>query len=395
MVDEPTLHPAPSPAWRPAGAAAALTLLVLALATLAGCNPAEKAEAAEKAAAEQAAPVTVAFAAVERGSIDDFIVATSTVRAAQSADVSSEVPGLVEDVAVEEGAWVKEGQVLARVDYRELELAERKARAQRDKTAADLERAQALAADGLLAREALETDRFEAETAQLGWNEAQVALQKATVRAPITGVIAERATRLGDRVNLGQKMFTIVDTRRLEADLHVPERFLDDLRAGQRCLLTSETRSRQDTVEATVLRVAPVVDAESGTVKVVVGLEAEGETPLRPGQFVRAQLVTVTHADAVLVPRKAVVFEEGQPLVFVREGDVARALSFEPGLTSGEHVEALSGIEPETLVVVAGQAAPSDGTRIQTAAEALAARDAAAEAPTATAAATSSAPAGT
>jgi RND family efflux transporter MFP subunit len=182
-------------------------------------------------------------------------------------------------------------------------------------------------------------------------------------------------------------MFGVVDTRSLEADLHVPERFLDDLHPGQRCLLGTESRGSVAPVDARVLRVAPVVDAGSGTVKVVVALDApagDAGLRLRPGQFVRAQLVTRTHENATLVPKRAVVQDDGQPLVFVREGDLARAVPIETGLSDGEHVEVLRGLAPGAEVVVAGQAALSDGTRIQTAAEALAAREGAAETPSTT-----------
>jgi membrane fusion protein (multidrug efflux system) len=358
--------------------AAVVAAGLAALAT--GCGPAGRASAdgANAGLEEEAAlePVTVALAPVEQGDIHDYLVTTSVLRAVSAAEVSAEVAGAVEALEVEEGEWVRRGDVLARVDLRQLGLAERKARGAFEKARAAHERALELDARGLLSREDLEAARFEAGQAEISWKEAELARDQATVRSPIDGVVAKREVRLGVRVSVGSVLFSVVDPRRLQVDLHLPERHLAALSVGQPCRLSTQGDESAGHA-AEVVRISPVVDSESGTVKVVARLtppaaeEGSSGPALRPGQFVRVRLVTATHAQALLVPKKAVVWDEERPLVFVREDGKAVARRFEPGLEDGDRLEAVSGLEPELEVIVAGHAALREGTPVRTPEEAL------------------------
>ncbi len=114
---------------------------------------------------------------------------------------------------------------------------------------------------------------------------------------------------------------------------------------------------------ARVERVSPIVDPRSGTVKVTI---AVGARPgLRPGLYVDVDLVTATHDEALLVPKRAVVYDADQMFVY-RLGDERRVerIFIEPLLAVKLFVEPLVGLEVGDEIVVAGQAGLKDGALV-------------------------------
>ena len=114
----------------------------------------------------------------------------------------------------------------------------------------------------------------------------------------------------------------------------------------------------------TVDRISPVVDPGTGTVKVTVATpRQEG---LRPGMYVEVELVTAVHEDALLLPKRAVVYDNDQLFVF-RLGDERRAerIKVEPVLEDVENIEPTSGLDEGDQIVVAGQASLKDGALVR------------------------------
>ena len=112
-----------------------------------------------------------------------------------------------------------------------------------------------------------------------------------------------------------------------------------------------------------VKRIAPIVDPKSGTVKVTVGVGArEG---LRPGMYVDVALVTATHTDAVLVPKRAVVYDNDQMYVYRLKGkDRVERVFIQPLLADKFHVEPVDGLAVGDRIVVAGQAGLKEGALV-------------------------------
>ena len=113
-----------------------------------------------------------------------------------------------------------------------------------------------------------------------------------------------------------------------------------------------------------MIRVSPVVDDATGTVKVTVELQPRNSA-FRPGSFVRVVIETDTRTETVLIPKKAVVEEEGSLYVFVSKGEEAERREVDVGYEDGAVVEVLSGVAVGEAVVVAGQGALSNGAKIR------------------------------
>ena len=201
------------------------------------------------------------------------------------------------------------------------------------------------------------------EQSKIRWERARLSLAYAHVRAPVDGVISQRLVKIGDRVGQSAKLYEMVNLSRLIAHVHVPGQGMQNLSMGQRALVTTDFLP-DSKFEGRILRISPVVDPGSGTFKVTLELDAD-DRRLRPGMFVNAHIVTATHMQAVLVPKRAVVYDDGMPHVFVVSDSMALKKQFDIGFDDSEHVEVVSGIDKGDLIVVVGQNGLKDKAKVR------------------------------
>jgi membrane fusion protein (multidrug efflux system) len=223
-------------------------------------------------------------------------------------------------------------------------------------------RAEQLAAQQLISAGEHDQMRYDLENARASYNLARLELSYTTVTAPISGVIASRSIKTGNFVQINTPIMRIVDNSRLEATLNVPERELATLKAGQPVKMQVDALPGQ-VFEGRVDRVAPVVDAGSGTFRVISVFE--GEQVLQPGMFGRFRIDYDQRADVLTIPRLALLEDEGDPMVYLVRDGLAYRTPVEPGHVDGGFVEVVSGLAVGDRVVIAGKAALRDGSTVQ------------------------------
>lgn len=310
---------------------------------------------------EEAVPIEVV--ALARGPIESVLRFSSNLEAEREVQVIAEASRLVTALLVEEGDRVRRGQVLIRLQSDEQKSAVAKAQSQLDKAAREYERQQRLYEQELISEEAFNNATYELDQLKISLADAERELGYTNVRAPIAGTITQRLVNLGDHINMGEPLFDIVDFDSLVARVYVPEKNLPALREGLSARIASEALGN-DAHQGSIKRIAPVVDPRSGTVKVTVAVG--NQQGLRPGMYVDVDLVTATRQDALLVPKRALVYDNDQIFVF-RLGDERRVerVLVEPSLTDKFNVEPAAGLDPGDQVVVAGQAGLKDGALVR------------------------------
>ncbi|MGJ4728517.1 efflux RND transporter periplasmic adaptor subunit [Luteimonas sp. SDU101] len=360
------------PGLRPALAIAALTACL----TLAGCKGGGDAQAKP---AEDKGPdaIPVEVEKVSRRAIAASYGNTATLEPRAESQVVAKTSGVALEVLVEEGQTVRAGQVLVRLDPDRSRLQAAQSAAQMRKLEANFKRAQQLEAQQMVSANDLDQLRYDLENARAVNRLANLELSYANVVAPISGVIASRDIKPGNFVQINSPIFRIVDTARLEATLNVPEREIAKLRPGQAVELTVDALPGKR-FTGTVDRVAPVVDTGSGTFRVVAGFAGDGE--LQAGMFSRLAIRYDQREDALVVPRRALLEDGGEPAVYaVREGKATR-VPLQLGYSDGGWVEVRKGLAEGDAVVVAGKAALREGTAVQVLGDAAAAKPATADA---------------
>ena len=349
-----------------------------------------------------AIPVAIEVAA--RGSIVHSLMSTANLRARREVEVATQAAGIVTGVSVEEGDFVRSGQLLCSLDDRDLridlELTQQRlaqtriqleaAGIRNDQTTtrlankrAELERNEEALAQGLLAESevavqrhdiqdlehevrAVEStvreSRYRIEELESEIEKVELQISQTAVTAPFSGRITERTVELGQSVRVGEKLYKLGAFRPLFADVFLPEQDSRQARAGQPVRVRLGM-GEDETAYGKVERVSPVVDEETGTVKVTARFDPPSAA-FRPGAFVRVEIDTDIHHDAVLIPKQAVMEEDGLLYVaVVGEGGVARRSRIELGYQDESRIEVISGVVEGDAIVVAGQGNLKDGDR--------------------------------
>ena len=291
---------------------------------------------------------------------------SATLRAAQQATVTARTRGVVRRLVVEEGDRVAAGQALAYLEDEEQSIAFERTGATLETRRWEFERTARLFEQELVSEEVYERARREARDAEHAAALAELELSRTVIRSPFAGVVITRHLDVGNTLADGQPVYTLADVARLLADVNVPERHVARLAAGQAVHLFADASGEK--VEARIERIAPSVDVETGTVKVTLAVPGSGT--LRPGTFVRVDIVTDTHSEALVVSRSALVAEGRRWNLYRVAGETAEQVEVELGFENGDKVEILPlvggpGIAAGDRVVVAGVGALSDGARIE------------------------------
>ena len=184
-------------------------------------------------------------------------------------------------------------------------------------------------------------------------------LSEATIRAPINGVITVRHIKLGNTLQPNSQAFEMKRSDVIEAILNVPEQELLKLKPDQPASIRVDAL-RGLVVDGQVLRIAPEVNAATGTFRVTVTmLNPDGQ--LKPGMFARVDILYDRYSDALLVSREAVITQRNEKSVFVLSGETVKRQLIETGYTQGDRVEVKAGLSLGDQVVVRGQSTLKDG----------------------------------
>ncbi|MFQ5669070.1 MAG: efflux RND transporter periplasmic adaptor subunit [Acidobacteriota bacterium] len=317
---------------------------------------------AARASAGGAAAVPVQVAAVTRRNISSFIETNGTLEAENEVDLVGRISAPVVELAAEEGMTVRKGQVLARLDDNELLAQLEIDRVNLNEAKRASERAQSLRDSELISSEDYDAALTNLESAQARVDADRIELGYTRITAPFDGVIVARYVHFAQQVSPNTQLFRISNFDPLLCPIRVPERELPRLRTGQAAYLEVEAWP-EERFAARVLRISPVVEAATGTVKVT--LEVRSQDRLRPGMFARAFVETDTRQNVLVIPRAALALESLGDAVYVVENGVAARRDVSLGFQEGDSVEVVEGLAEDEPVVVVGQDGLTDGTPVQ------------------------------
>jgi membrane fusion protein (multidrug efflux system) len=301
---------------------------------------------------EEMPPVPVETSVPVRGDIFATYTGTAPIEAFAEADVIAKVDGEVRELHVEEGDMVEKDQILATLDGDRLRLELSESQARLGKLQRDYQRNQELQEKGLISEGDFEKIQYDLEALQASFNLASLELDYTQIRAPITGVVSERYLKLGNTIKTGEPVFRVTSLDPLVTYMHVPEREFRQIAAGQPVHI--EVDAVQDTVVvATVTRVSPVVDPDTGTFKITI--ELNGSTQgIKPGMFGRMNIVYDKHENVLQVPRSAIIESANDTSVFVVENEIGIRKMVQTGFSGNGMVEITSGLGDGESVITVG-----------------------------------------
>jgi RND family efflux transporter MFP subunit len=323
------------------------------------------------ASQRQASPTPTAPAAaapsIELAASDVFTARTQTIslgiavsgalKASQSAIVKARVAGELQALSVREGDRVQAGQVIARIDPGEYQARVRQAQQQSDSAKAQVDIAQrqfdnnqALVNQGFISQTALLNSQASLNGAKATHAAALAALDlankslaDATLRSPLTGVVAQRLAQPGERVAIDARLVEVINLSQLELEAALTAEDASRVRVGMAAQLKVEGVA--EPVPAKVLRINP--SAQVGSRSIVVYLGIKGREGLRQGQFAQGSLGTES-LQVLAVPVDSVRTDKPQPYVqVVQDGKLVHIT-----VRTGERSEG----EQQNMVAVTGVA---------------------------------------
>ncbi|MDX9972785.1 MAG: efflux RND transporter periplasmic adaptor subunit [FCB group bacterium] len=351
----------------------AVLVLVLAAACQKETQPVDASVAPQANAAKEAALIPVQAEKPTRGDITQVLETNARIIAERRVDVTSEGMGKCIALFAEEGQSVKQGEVLVELDKQEALAALNQAEVQVRQQLAAFDRAKKMYEGGIGPLIDFENARFAYEQSVASRDLQKVQLDNMTIRAPISGVVTRKNVQLGMLVTSGTPVYSIVDPTSYVLAINPPERDLPRLTVGQEAKVAIDALPGEE-FAVKVSRVNPSV--ENGTVKAMLAFDPEALPRLKEGAFARVALVMDVHRNALLVPKDAVLEENGRQFVYVVEpgpavaGDapedrmVARRADIETGFDNSASVEVVSGLDDNSLVTVVGQHTLKSGAEV-------------------------------
>lgn len=319
----------------------------------------------EDGGAEVEPLVAVKVARAERRDVTLAVSAPAVVHPRAVAQIAARITAPIRSLEVEKGDRVAEGQVVARLEDRDLRAQLADVQAELAKTREVYTRRRSLFEEGAIPERDLLTSKadFEKAEAQLDLVQAQLAFTE--LRSPFGGIVTEQLLYPGDMARPDAPLFTVMDVAVVVARAQVPENEVGAVRVGQRASFVP-SESTGASAEGRIRVVSADVDPSRRTVEVWCDLPNE-DGRLHPGAFGRLRIETQVLPERVVVPVATVELEEGSrrgTVLVVDEGGIARRRSVSCGESFDGLVPIETGLEGGEAVVVEGGYGLSDGTRV-------------------------------
>ncbi len=335
-------------------------------------------------------PVAVRTTTVKRQAMPVVIDAVGSVESEHSVAVRPQVGGALTAVMFKEGDYVRQGQVLFRIDSRSMQVsvAQTQAAVTRDEAQLAQARAQEQRLRPLAEKEYITRQEYDVAATQVKSLEATVAANKSVVEAaklqlsyseitaPISGRTGGLSVKAGNLVaggTGGAPLVLINSTKPILVALSVPQRNLDDIRkigGGKKLLKVEVTPSGGSGVAASgeLVFIDNAVNPSTGTILVKARIRNDKEE-LWPGQFVSAKIILSIEEDAITLPEAAVQPGQDGPFVFVVKEGRARAQNVTVDRQLGQHVVISKGLQGDEQVVIEVPPTLTNGSQVTRAGE--------------------------
>ena len=331
-------------------------IFIALIVSLAGCEQLagtqQKKVAGSASQAEQRPAHAVEVVRVSREPVRLQRTITGTLEAPRTVHIHSEQAGRITELPFYEGASVKQGMVLARLDDDLLHASLAMKTATRKQAELDLKRLQKLAANAITTEDQLAKARTEVELAKADELYETTLLSQTVITAPFDGIISARLKEPGDIVSVNEHILTLYDPKLMTAAIQAPDQIHGLISVRDAVKVRIDSLGNQD-FDAEILRIHPVIDPQTrqGTVEIQL---RPVPSNARPGQLCRVTLQTVA-APRRLIPLNALQFDVGGSFVYrINAESKATRTTVTIGLQVGDSIEIIDGVDDGDVIIARG-----------------------------------------
>ena len=285
-----------------------------------------------------------------------------SVAAVQGVAVTPEVAGTVREIAFESGALVSKGDLLVRLDTSSEDAQLRAVEAQVEMSRLNAVRTRQLRADKTVSESELDNAEAVLKQNQADADAIRATIDKKTIRAPFAGKLGIRQVNLGEYLDTGKPIVSLQSLSPVYVNFSLPQQELAQLATGMRVRVFSDAYADRQ-FEGRLTAINPDLDSSTRS----IGLQATLDNPdqlLRPGMFVRVQVLLPSEQTVLVIPSTAVLSAPYGDSVYVIEPEpatnplaprqVVRQQFIRSGSARGDFVSVESGLKPGDLVVRSG-----------------------------------------
>ncbi|THB79707.1 MAG: efflux RND transporter periplasmic adaptor subunit [Desulfobulbaceae bacterium] len=329
-----------------------LFLIIIIFGFMVGDKKSEIKAEQEAAIKTERPPVNTVVMAVEPSTISNRINLPGSIEAWNSLELISKISGSIEEVLAEEGDNVKEGQVIARIESADYEIALARAEAAYKLARVDYERDKAVYAKGVIPTAELDARETSMQTAKADLNNAKLMLERCEIKAPINGVVRRLDAKVGLYLGVGDPVGRILEIDRVKAVIGIPE---SDITAVRK--LDSVDITIQALDDKVLTGKKHFVSSSPENTARLYRLELEidnSDRQILPGMFTRANIIKEKRDQALAIPFYSVISRNDQKYVFVEKDGIVQQRTVSTGIMESWLVEITDGINPGDRVVVEG-----------------------------------------
>jgi RND family efflux transporter MFP subunit len=330
-------------------------VLFAAIVAIVGCSGRQESETTDLA-------IPVSIEDVKLKTIQQYVNTTGTAKSTQEVTLTSEMAGIYKVLnnpatgrPFKLGDRVREGQVIIRLEDEEyvnnIALSAKKLNLEISEQ--EYEKQKSLYEKGGVTLRELRNAEVSATNAKYDYENAQVRLSKMNIITPFSGVIVDMPFYTpGTRINSGSAMVSIMSYDKMFLEINLPEKSISEVSLGQNVVITSYTLTN-DTLKGLVTELSPAISTETRTFKGKLTID-NPELKLRPGMFVKADIIVAQKDSAVVIPKNIMLSSGRGKVIFVVDQSTAMERRITTGIENQEYAEVISGLKENDRLVIKG-----------------------------------------
>jgi RND family efflux transporter MFP subunit len=307
--------------------------------------------------------VPVFVESVKESEIDNSFTVNGSFEPSREITIMSQTQGKVVQLLMNNGDFVKAGQVLASCDLELLEAQKLLAEANLEKAEKDLKKFKEMLQSKAATQQQIDDLQLAFYNARTNYVTVNKQIEYSVIVAPFSGYITTRHIEKGSTILPGSPIADIIDVATMKFNAGVAESDLVKIRTNQSVTITADIYNGF-TFNGRIKNIGMKADA-SRRFPVEIEVSNNASKPIRAGMFGMASFDSEGTHKAMVIPRSALVGSIKDPVVFVVLNDKAIRKSIKVGTATDKTVEVLSGLQENDQVVVAGQINLDDNTPVK------------------------------
>lgn len=310
---------------------------------------------------------------LKKGSISKLINTTGTAQATYSVELNSEMSGMYKlqtnpgtGKPYKLGDTVKKGQLIIRLEDKEYEngIALESKKLTLEISEQEQVKQKALYEKGGVTLSEMRNTEVRVTNARYDLDNANLNIEKMNIKAPFDGVIVSLPHYTTDgRVAQGQPMVGIMDYIRMYMDINLPESAIEYIKANQPVYITHYTLP-EDTLKGVISELSPAISTETRTFKGKILIDNTNRK-LRPGMFVKADVVVDKADSVIIIPKDVVLSNRNRKYVYIVEKNTAIVRNIKTGLEDEDHIQVTEGLNENDNLVIRGYETLRENSRVK------------------------------